>query len=291
MQLYYFNDAPNYGDALNPWLWPRLLGDRLQKRSSTLFLGIGTVLKPGLPEAERYVVLGSGGGYEAFPNTDDRWKIYGVRGPLTALGLGLHPKLAVIDGAYLLRNLDSLPPAMEGRRIGFMPHWQTRLSFPWEEICERSGLRYLDPSRPVEEVLAQLRGCHGVIAEAMHAAITADALRIPWLPVKLGRHILDFKWRDWLASIELNVTPIQLPLVEPRFVARPQESRFRRMCREAFDPAEHSLQIRTLITRLGALRRKFESNLSLGHLSTDAVLQTQTERLNRSLARLCEAEN
>jgi succinoglycan biosynthesis protein ExoV len=291
MKLYYFTEAPNYGDALNPWLWPRLLGGRLQEQSSTLFLGIGTILKPGLPQADRYVVLGSGGGYELFPKIDRRWKFYGVRGPLTAHGLGLDPELAVMDGAYLLRNLKSLPPPTDGPQIGFMPHWQTQLSIPWEKICARSGLRYLDPRWPVEEVLGQLQGCRGVLAEAMHAAITADALRIPWLPVRLGRHILDFKWQDWLASISLNVAPIQLPVVEPRFAARNGESAFRRIFREAITPLENGLQINALIRRLGGLGRGFEANPRIGHLSSESILGTQMERLNLSLERLCAVEN
>ncbi|HEY4247240.1 MAG TPA: polysaccharide pyruvyl transferase family protein [Lacunisphaera sp.] len=291
MKLYYFNEAPNYGDALNPWLWPRLLGHRLQERSSTLFLGIGTILKPGLPPADRYVVLGSGGGYEAFPKIDHRWTFYGVRGPLTAQGLGLDPELALLDGAYLLRNLKSLPTAIDGPQIGFMPHWQTQLSLPWEKICARSGLRYLDPRASVDEVLGQLQGCRGVIAEAMHAAITADILRIPWLPVRLGRHILDFKWRDWLASISMDVAPIPLPAVEPRFVARNRESAFRRLCRQTITPLENELQINTLIRRLASLGREFEANLQIGHLSSQTVLCAQTNRLNRCLERLCDKEN
>ena len=291
MKMFYFDRAPNYGDALNPWMWPRLLGDRLQPNSPTLFLGIGTILKVGLPQAERYAVLGTGGGYEAFPKTDHRWNFYGVRGPLTAKALGLEPHLSAIDGAYFLRKFSLPEPDAAGPRIGFMPHWQTTLSTPWQSICDRSGLRYLDPSLPVDEVLRQIRGCQGVIAEAMHAAITADALRIPWLPVKLGAQFLDFKWRDWLGSIEVDATPVALPAVRPLYCERVHESAFRRSCRELINPVANHFQIRALTAHLRRLRKDFEANPQLGHVSTDRALNAGMDRLQRGLDRLLTCEN
>ena len=44
MKLCYFDVPSNFGDALDPWLWPQLLGPRLAAEPATLFIGIGTVL-------------------------------------------------------------------------------------------------------------------------------------------------------------------------------------------------------------------------------------------------------
>jgi len=291
MRLFHFDKAPNYGDALNPWLWPRLLGESLQAESPTLFLGIGTILKTDLPQAERYAVLSSGGGYGPFPSTDHRWNIYGVRGPLTAQALCLDPRLAAIDGAYLLRRFALPAPVSGGPRIGFMPHWQTRLRMPWEKICALSGLRYLDPKCPVNETLAQLQGCQGIIAEAMHAAITADALRIRWQPVRVGGQFLDFKWRDWMGSVGLAATPIALPAISPRVEESPGEGFLHRGYRKAVNSAAYALQTRSLVSRLKELRRKFETSLNFGFLSEETALNRGLDRLERGLGRLRETEN
>jgi len=292
MQLYHFTKAPNYGDALNPWLWPRLLGDRLQERSSTLFLGIGTLLNAeDVPASERYAVLGSGGGYGPFPRPDGRWHFYAVRGPLTARALGLDARLAAIDGAYLLRRCELPPPRTDGPRIGFMPHWQTRLRVPWERICALSGLRYISPDLPVEEALGHLRACDGVIAEAMHAAITADALRIRWVPVRLGSQFLDFKWRDWLGSLSLACDPIPLPPIRPVVEWKKHDNLCRAGYRRAVNATAYALQTHALVSRLRALRRQFETGPRFGWLSAEARMEHLLGKLERALDRLRAVEN
>lgn len=290
MQLFHFDGAPNYGDALNPWLWPKLLGKRLQPSSPTLFLGIGTILKTDLPAAERYAVLSSGGGYGPFPQPDHRWRFYAVRGPLTAQRLGLGPDMAAIDGAYFLRKFQLPTPAPVGPRIGFMPHWQTRLRVPWEKICQMSGLRFISPSLPVEAALSEFQACDAIIAEAMHAAITADALRIPWVPVRLGGQFLDFKWHDWLGSIELKCSPIPLPNIRPKVDQKDPEGVMHSYYRKAVNATTYAIQTRALVSQLVGLRRKLELDPRSGCLSNIHTLEHRFERLETGLKRLCETE-
>lgn len=89
MKLHYFSAAPNFGDALNPWLWPPLVGDRLDADERRLFIGIGSILNPHVPRAAAYHVLGSGCGYGPIPLS-----ITGAlprrRGPLPARALAAH---------------------------------------------------------------------------------------------------------------------------------------------------------------------------------------------------------
>ena len=101
----YSSRGPNFGDALNEWLWPRLLPDFFDGDESALFLGIGSILYDFLPRNARKVVFGSGyGGYTPVPHIDDRWAFYFVRGPVTARTLGLDPSLAIGDAAILVRS-------------------------------------------------------------------------------------------------------------------------------------------------------------------------------------------
>jgi succinoglycan biosynthesis protein ExoV len=45
----------------------------------------------------------------------------------------------------------------------------------------------------------------------MHAAIVADALRVPWIPVVLSPQSNSFKWLDWTLSLSLPYNPTTLP--------------------------------------------------------------------------------
>lgn len=44
----------------------------------------------------------------------------------------------------------------------------------------------------------------------MHAAIIADAFRVPWVPMVTSPQINTFKWLDWTSTIEQRYTPIVL---------------------------------------------------------------------------------
>ena len=50
-----------------------------------------------------------------------------------------------------------------------------------------------------------------MITEALHGAIVADALRVPWMPVSSYHTILPFKWEDWCRSVGLAYAPSSVP--------------------------------------------------------------------------------
>ncbi len=207
----------NFGDDLNKWLWPRRLKEFLDPDDGVAFVGIGTLLseetaKKHFADAKTIVIFSSGAGEKSVPTIDDRWKIYCVRGPLTARRLGLTGSVTLGDGAYLLRN-ENLLPVEKIHSTGFIPHHASELFADWEEICRNAGLHYISPAQPVESFLKNLASCKKVVAEAMHGAITADALRIPWIPVRFGPRFCEPKWLDFFGSIHLSVTIQRLPFV------------------------------------------------------------------------------
>lgn len=227
MKLYYYRGVhPNFGDDLNPWLWPKVLPGFLDDDARVLFVGIGTILRQTLPDVPRKVIVGAGAGYGDAPVVDDRWDVYCVRGPLTARRLGLDVSLSVTDPAVLLSTMADEVGGVENQTgVAFMPHHKTasaatitarrRLWGPsaWAVACAASGVTYIDPMAPVEETLRAIASTEILITEAMHGAIVADALRVPWIPVRLYDHILEFKWQDWCRSMELAYHPVTIGTV------------------------------------------------------------------------------
>jgi succinoglycan biosynthesis protein ExoV len=206
----------NFGDDLNRWLWSRLLGCSLDVDDGTLILGIGTVISQALiPSAKKYIVLSSGIGYNAPPAGfgGSEWEILSVRGPLTAEVLQLPPEKAIIDGAALLRLLPECKPLPASERAGivFMPHFASLPLGNWKQVCEIAGIEFLDPLADSQKTVQRIRKAKLVIADAMHAAIVADALRVPWIPVVLSPQSNSFKWLDWTLSLSLPYNPTTLP--------------------------------------------------------------------------------
>lgn len=208
MRLFYLRDPlGNFGDDLNPLIWNRYLPDLLDLDDDTLLLGIGTILHPNLPRCRRLIVMGSGTGYGDPPRVAGHWEVRFVRGPLTAQALGLAPRRAITDPAILVADVPggaSLAPSPRRRTpTAFMPHHLSARYLNWRKVCRLAGYHYLDPTTSPAGLIRAIRRSRLVITEALHGAIAADALRIPWIGVAIYPHINRFKWHDWFAAMEL----------------------------------------------------------------------------------------
>ena len=218
MTLYFhrFKDGTrNFGDDLKAWLWPRLLPNLEHRSPDITLIGFGTVLNSSLaervPEQAIKLVFGAGVGYgSGLPELDDKYRIYCLRGLLSAQALGLDQTVAITDGAMLI-NLVYYPEQIGGDGVAFMPHVRNAVSGSreWRALCSDLGIRYIDPTSPVEEVLAAIARSDLLLAEAMHGAIVAEAFRRPWVPLATSI-VLPFKWRDWCSSLKLPYRPVQL---------------------------------------------------------------------------------
>lgn len=212
MKLFYYETRSpfkNFGDELNPWLWPKLLPELYDGSEDTIFVGIGTLLNDATPrlveQAKRVAFFSTGAGYgrslrfQPPPN----WQIYCVRGSLSAKRLGLSPSLAITDGAALLKRYFSSVAESERRyAVSYMPHFRHGSRHLFEAVCERANIHYIDPVDKIENVISEISQSKVLISEAMHGAIVADTLRVPWIPVRTSPKILPFKWRDWCASVQ-----------------------------------------------------------------------------------------
>ena len=206
MKPFYFKHITNFGDELNTWLWERLIPELLDDDAATLLIGIGTYLtSEWVPRDHRIVIFSSGAGYGPAPQIDGNWSIYCVRGPLTAKALGLDASAAVTDAGALVGRVYK-GDNDKRYQVSYMPHHVSNkggIEF-WRSICNELDIHYIDPHLPVDTILAAIDQSELLITEALHGAIVADALRVPWASVQTGEHILEFKWDDWCQSLELQ---------------------------------------------------------------------------------------
>ena len=209
---YYRGKHPNFGDGLNLWLWPRLLPNFFDSDESILFLGIGSIIGNQYGTKAKKIVFGAG----FVPNYFDKpdvsgkdWDIFFVRGPRTAEALHISKHLAIGDAAILLRTVVDYSQR-NPTKISFIPHWQSLDIGNWEKVCSIAGVDFVDPRRPVEDVIEALLGSKLVISEAMHGAIVADALRVPWVPVMPIHSLHRGKWFDWAETLGIDLRPYRL---------------------------------------------------------------------------------
>ncbi|AEE24146.1 hypothetical protein Glaag_3212 [Glaciecola sp. 4H-3-7+YE-5] len=213
MKLFYF-EAPegNVGDDLNKWLWPKILGEKLDQDDSHLLIGIGTLLNHKIPLAKKYTVLTSGVGYGDLPNLrHGEWDFVGLRGPLSKEKMDVASNIPLLDGAYLL-PLYLQVPKLSKHKFGYIPHVDSITNGVWEDVAKAGDFKLLDPRWPVEKFINELLSCEKVVTEAMHGAIMADAYGVPWQPTKAYQYINDFKWQDWAKSLNMEV---KLNIIQP----------------------------------------------------------------------------
>lgn len=220
MKLYYsyrylrdnLNGKGNFGDDLNPWLWPKVFPGVFDDSDASVFVGIGTLLNRNIPKFARTIVFGTGAGFGEPPTIDESWTIYCVRGPLTARQIGVSDSYAVTDPAILIAAYYSGNHHVKRYKVSYMPHAFELHSHEAtiRAACVDAGVHCIDPRAGVLDVLEQICESEFLISEAMHGAIAADALRIPWINIRTNAGIPPFKWRDWCESLGIQYIDRQI---------------------------------------------------------------------------------
>src|SRR4029077_10966294 len=128
------------------------------------------------------------------------WMISWVRGPRTASRLGLPAACGLGDPAMLLPCAGAWA-GVRGKSIGFMPHFESMARGAWDRAAAAAGIALIDPRDDPAMVIAAIRRCNLLLSEALHGAIVADALRVPWIAVRPLAHIHRAKWHDWADAL------------------------------------------------------------------------------------------
>lgn len=219
MKVFYHQAAGgNVGDDLNAVLWQRLLPDLQRLETAQWLVGVGTILDQRLNAlAGRKIVMGAG----LRPNRSghsDSWndvRFAAVRGKLTAQQLGLGRDVALCDPGFLVAKVwpkhAATRRSARSNRVGLVPHVYSE---QWSSIAATAtdaGLDVISPTLPLEAFLQRLGSCSRIYCESLHAAIFADALRIPWARVRISSHyyegkgVAEFKWQDAFSVVDMPV--------------------------------------------------------------------------------------
>jgi len=195
----------NFGDKLNDIIFP-MLGvtncieykkPNLINLTSATALGLGTLLTKKVRSP--VTVFGSGADGSRKPNVNLNYKF--VRGKYTANYLNLDNSLAIGDTAYFLKNyIQNLDVGFKNCDIGIIPHYVNDNEIDQDNI--------ISPTLPIEEFIKKVSQCKIILAEAMHGAICADILRIPWAPITINNikyPIQYFKWNDFASVFDIQL--------------------------------------------------------------------------------------
>ena len=235
MKLFYGKDIKvggNLGDELNAWMFPKLFGRVFfDEDTSVYFMGIGSVLCADETYCrdwidKRKLVFGTGvRPFHKQLQVDDSYDIKFLRGPLSAHTLGIKPESYITDGAYCLNLLPEFNQIANVRKkyeVGLIPYFKSQAIVDWQKICDENGFKLINPICSIDDIesrLIDIASCKFIVAEAMHGAILADILRIPWSRFVLSTykyeqsHVAEFKWMDWMFSMNLRMPDIlMIPL-------------------------------------------------------------------------------
>jgi succinoglycan biosynthesis protein ExoV len=200
----------NVGDDLNGLLWRSLLPNIADIHADKWLVGIGTIIDGRINQLSGLkVVMGSGYRPNSTPiELDASIEFAAVRGLGTAQRLGLPAGVAVCDPGFLLTEL--FGRSAPGSGLGLVPHVYSERWSHIASAADDAGLDVISPTLPVDAFVKRLQACSRVFCESMHAAIFADALRIPWARVKISSHhlegdgVADFKWDDAFSVLGLS---------------------------------------------------------------------------------------
>ncbi|GAC15097.1 polysaccharide pyruvyl transferase family protein [Aliiglaciecola lipolytica] len=210
MKLGFFeSENKNVGDDLNPYLWHRVFPNLDSSTENSILIAIGSIFDNRFDAYKHKIVFGSGArSKDSLPQIDQSWDIRFVRGPNTQKALlsqGISSKY-ITDPAILAANY--FEKSKQTDDIGLIPYFRTEQA-PWQAIADKLGYKLISPCSSVEHFMAELSSCKLVVTEAMHGAILADTLRIPWVPYTSFTSSYEgdthhFKWADWCLSMGLE---------------------------------------------------------------------------------------
>lgn len=207
-KAYYWTGKKNFGDLLTPLLLTYFskLKVELAEPSQARVVVAGSILEH-LPLWWDGYIVGSGKLHEGSKIDLPHSHILALRGPLTARG---------IKGSYVLGDPGLLADELVGDEdkewdLGIVPHW-TDTSLEKDSRFLKYNPKIIRVSDDPLQVISEIGRCKKIVSSSLHGVILADAFGIP-RRIEVAPRLLThahqegglFKWRDYLASINMRL--------------------------------------------------------------------------------------
>lgn len=208
--VYWWTDAPNFGDLLSPWLIEHMtsMPTEFADRESAHYVTIGSIVGRASKES---TVWGTGSfGTETKKRLPPQAKYRAVRGPLTRqilknAGIDCPP---VYGDPALLAPLYYHPHVPITHEIGVVVRWSEK---EWQTVNIDPKIKIINlKTSNVDETIRDFLSCKRIISSSLHGLIIADAYGIPnaWRQSETGKGGV-FKYYDYFASVNKFRDPNQ----------------------------------------------------------------------------------
>lgn len=217
--VWWWTEAPNFGDLLAPWLVRKITGREVvySNKYERCYVVIGSVLG----QVRRHAIVWGAGsfGTELFgryrginvQRFSPRARYCAVRGPLTRNKLrmaGIGCPEVYGDPALLVPDYYS-PRIDKQYEVGIVLRWSES---SWFESLDIPGLRKIFlKTEDVEGTIDAMLSCRRIVTSSLHGLILADVYGIPnvWLGSSTPKG-LEFKYWDYLISVNKTRPPVQV---------------------------------------------------------------------------------
>lgn len=214
--MYWWNEEPNFGDAMNALLIPRLFGREVAwaPLEEADLVGTGSVLQwitPVVAAREAPIdVWGSGFIFAKEPAPPlPSVRIHALRGHASASMFGPQCRPAYGDPGLLTARAVNAPPTRF--RVGVVPHlWHRDLPVVRQAV-DRLSARLIDVTSDPEMVIEQIASCDVVFSSSLHGLVVADSFGIPnwWTSAAPEPFGGEFKFLDYYSVFGLQPRPLR----------------------------------------------------------------------------------
>lgn len=240
LNLFWWDDRPNFGDAVGPWLVKTITGlQPVNGRGTSLdeppLATVGSII--GMLTHDRSTVWGSGLMGRLGTDVTNRLKklqditVLAVRGRLTRNELieklewnvpEIYGDPALLLPRYLPKA-DGMPSA--GKTV-VVPHYHHMQYFAG---ISDDNLHLVDVERGMERVVQEIASANACVSTSLHGIIIAQAYGIPWTWLRVDDHKLggdSFKFEDFFSTLDrgavhaVSVGKEELPYLELKSLAK-----------------------------------------------------------------------